>query len=531
MTENDQNNQVEVTMIASREMFEGTRSSLEDQKNGSLTFSWDLDDEIYVTDTENTHKGKLTVISVNGNRAVFKGKLTVDIYEGQKKYRFYYLGNGSKVKGQIAEKNFNFANQNGLLSSFPENDYMVAEETVKFVGGKGTVDVKFKRQFAYAHFKLVYDDQTLDTKGIPVTISANNLASTASVDFTTANMTPGDVSPFTVTLPTGETADDENGFYVTLVPNNAETTLTFSCTVNNQSFIGMRTLSKLEKNDYYRNRDGYGAIPIVMNKVVTNTYNVVYHFIDDSETIDYKEIISSVYAISGQEATSYTVLDFGNVDFGSKDFARSDATTFSPENGKFSEKDIVAFLGWGKDSSNKASNDGNVDYAAGAVINLDELLNGNNGETLHLYAKSGYIEYKLVFGYNVPRDDRGEELIGGKYNECSPISRYREWGWFDVSTATTSDGKYPHDFYGKSGHEIIGWSRKQESSRQEGDEVIPLKGYVRIHKDDQVREDEPNTALNPGDKVATITVTLYPVWKKIENETIDITNYGTGSLE
>lgn len=523
----------QVRMTASREMFDGTRSSLTDNGDGKLTPAWEVGDKVYVTTVfegsqNESYAGTLEVVSTsnNGQSAEFSGSVSGAVYNGEKAYKFYFLGNNTKFDGEIAEKKYDFSSQNGLMPTLQNDDLLIGKANIKFTDGAGTVNVPFERQFSYAHYKLVCDGQELATKGVEVSISAENLATTASVDFTTASIIPGAAAPIKVT------PAESNDFYVTLVPNYEETTLTFTCQVDGVNFIGTRKLSNNKNNKFYRsNEEGHGAIPIEMNKVVTNTYNVVYHFIDDSETIDYKEIISSVYAISGQEATSYTVLDFGNVDFGSKDFARSDATTFSPENGKFSEKDIVAFLGWGKDSSNKASNDGNVDYAAGAVINLDELLNGNNGETLHLYAKSGYIEYKLVFGYNVPRDDRGEELIGGKYSECSPISRYREWGWFDVSTATTSDGKYPHDFYGKSGHEIIGWSRKQESSRQEGDEVIPLKGYVRIHKDDQVREDEPNTALNPGDKVATITVTLYPVWKKIENGTIDITNYGTGSLE
>lgn len=539
--ETGQSYMAHVTLTASKVTFGNTRSSLNenDPKDGALHFSWDLNDVIYVTDTENAYKGRLVVNELDdAGNATFDGMMEAEIFNGEKDYVFYFLGNNTKIDektGQIDSKEYDFSSQDGMLSSLDDDDLLIKQAKMSFKDGEGSVSVVFDRQFAYAHFKLVYDDETLDTHGVPVTISASNLSPKASVDFTNKTIIPGDVVSFTVTPSSNPVPDDENGFYVGLVPNDSETTLTFTCTVNGVDFTGTRTLKKLEKNDFYRlnETNGYKAIPIEMNPVVTNTYHVVYHLMDAMDSGDKKEIISKTYDITGAEATSYVVLDFNNVDYSSKSFARgNDVITYSSETEGFSNKDIVTFLGWGKKVSsddNNSAHGGKIDYRAGEKINLDQILNKQDGSTLHLYAKSGKIEYNLAYGYN-NRDieKNGKDLHGtATYN--------RVWGWVDVTTNTTSTnsaGKayYPEEAYTKVGYEIIGWSRKPESTRQESDEVIPLRGYVRIHKDDDVRVENAQ-ATNPGDKVATVTVTIYPVWKKIENGDVNLNKYNSGTLK
>lgn len=525
-----------VTLTASKEILGNTRSSLNenDPKDGTLYFSWEVNDVIYVTDTENTYKGRLVVKNIDdAGNATFQGQVKAEIYNGEKNYKFYFFGNNTKIDentGQIDSKDYDFSSQDGLLSTLSDDDLLITEATMTFKNGAGSVSVIFERQFAYAHYKLVYNGKTLDTHGVPVTISASNLSPKASVDFTNKTVISGEVASFTVTPSSDPVPDDENGFYVGLVPNGAETTLTFSCTVDGLEFKGMRHINKLDKNNFYRKEATKGAIPIEMNPVVTNTYHVVYHLMDAMDSGDKKEIISKTYDITGAEATSYVVLDFNNVDYSSKSFARgNDVITYSSETEGFSNKDIVTFLGWGKKVSsddNNSAHGGKIDYRAGEKINLDQILNKQDGSTLHLYAKSGKIEYNLDYGYNNKDiEENGNNLHGtATYN--------RVWGWVDATTDTTAGRPpyYPEEAYTKVGYEIIGWSRKPESTRQESDEVIPLRGYVRIHKDDDVRV-ENTQATNPGDKVATVTVTIYPVWKKIENGDVNLNKYTTGSLK
>lgn len=538
--ETGQSYMAHVTLTASRAMFGNTRSSLNenDPKDGELHFSWELNDVIYVTNTENVYKGRLVVKNIDeAGNATFEGQVKAEIYNGTKDYVFYFLGNNTKIDentGQIKSKNYDFSNQDGLLSTLSNDDLLIKQAPMTFTNGAGSVSVVFERQFAYAHYKLVYDGKTLDTHGVPVTISATNLSSTASVDFTNKNMVPGEVSSFTVTPSSEPKPDDENGFYVGLVPNGEETTLTFTCTVDGIEFTGTRHLNNLAKNNFYRKEATKGAIPIEMTPAVTNTYHVVYHLMDAMDSGDKKEIISKTYDITGAEAVAYSVLDFNNVDYSSKSFARgNDVITYSSENEGFSNKDIVAFLGWGKKVSsddNNSAHGGKIDYRAGEKINLDQILNKQDGSTLHLYAKSGKIEYNLDYGYNNKDIEKNGNLLNGT------VTLNRVWGWVDVTTNTTSTnsstGKayYPEEAYTKVGYEIIGWSRKPESSRQENDEVIQLRGYVRIHKDDEVRVDNAQAA-NPGDKVATVTVTLYPVWEKIENGGIGVDPYRPGVLK
>lgn len=519
----------EVTMTATREMFDNTRSSLTESE-GKLKFSWNIGDVVYVTslsDQNGTqsegYAGKLTVksISNDGKNAEFTG--TVDgLYNGQKSYKFYFFGNTTPkedVENEISAKSYDFSSHQGLLSTFADNDLQIGVADIKFEKGKGSVNIKFIRQFSCAHYKLVYNGEDLDTKGVKISVSADNLASTADVDFTNATITQGSARVIEIT------PLESNDFYMTLIPNDAETLLTFTCTVDGVNFKGTRKLSNNAKNKFYRLDAGYGAIPIEMNKVVTNTYNVVYHFLNEAYGGSQEksfEMASKTYTVTGDEALAYKVLDFSEVDCASVSITPV-AKVNSEANGKFSDADIAYFLGWGANETgdNRRAHKGVISYQAGATINVDDVLNGENNSTMHLYAKSGTIEFKLDYDYN----DKASELV--EYKRPSGASGgYRVLGWFDFDTDHYNGGAYASGAYSKSGHEQIGWTRTKN-----GEKEFDLKDVLRINKNDDVRTEATPLPTTPGGVVATVTVTLYPVWMKIENETIDITNYGTGTLE
>lgn len=521
-----------VTMTADRGMFGVSRSVFEDKKDGTLTFSWQINDVVYLTDTENQYKGTLKVVSVdetNGNRATFEGTIPADKWNGSKDYVFYFFGNNAKNEignGAVSEKVYDFSSQNGLLSSLSDDDLLIGKAPINFVDGKGSVNVSFKRQFAYAHYKLIYDGNVLDTKNVEITISADNLAPTASVGFNNGDMVPGVASSFTVTPSANPAPDEEGGFYVALVPNDEETTLTFTCTVGGVNFIGTRTLSKLEKNDFYRLNDGFGAIPIEMNPV--KQYRVFYHVnitdIDESDPDGPRVCTSLPYIVSGAEATSYRVLNFTEPKLDDSKERKNEAD--------FIDGYLYDFLGWGtEESANEswASDDLGVRYEANTEINLTKVATEETkvGETtfydLHLYAKSSVMQYTLI----AKRD------TDGKYDWMSDKSKNRMTGWCKIQMANYADPV-------RDGYEFMGWSRKDKNGNLiDKDNPIQKNTFVTIYKDDPCAEWNPDfetTSKHPVTNYARkikgkLTLTLYPVFKEIENSPVSLPGYKGGMLK
>lgn len=527
----------QVRMTASREMFDGTRSSLTDNGDGKLTPAWEVGDKVYVTtvikDSQNeSYAGTLEVVSTsnNGQSAEFTGLVEGAVYNGEKAYKFYFFGNNTAFEGPIAEKKYDFSSQNGLMPTLQDDDLLIGKANIKFTDGAGTVNVPFQRQFSYAHYKLVYDGQELASKGVEISISADNLAATASVDFSTASITSGAVAPIKVT------PAESNDFYVTLVPNYEETTLTFTCQVDGVNFIGTRKLSNNKNNKFYRsNEEGHGAIPIVMTPV--KQYRVIYNIkvtgIDDNDS----RVCASVpYTVSNPEA--YEVLNFTSVKRNTSATQEKDADFVA---GYFAD-----FLGWGTEKNMDKTwpmenygaeylakeNDEDQSPESNWTIDFTSLPEGKvvyNEETgtydLNLYAKGTFIKYSYL-------------LYLSRFE--SPYSEYRPTGWIDfkISFPTTPE---------KQGFEFLGFTRHdKDGNNVDGDvdnptNLIQIGDYLHIVKNDPYGEWKPdvidglgedkNTGIYEKPSVGWQMVTLYPVWKKIENGTIDITNYGTGSLE
>lgn len=527
-----------VTMSADRGMFGTSRSVLEDKQDGKLTFSWEQGDLVYLTDTENQPKGKLEVVSVDesGKHAILEGDIIADVYNGEKEYVFYFFGNNTKDEvsagNPISEKKYDFSEQDGLLSSLSDDDLLIEKAKVNFVEGAGSVHVSFKRQFAYAHYKLVYNNEVLDTKNVEITISADNLAPTASVGFTNGDMVPGAVSPFTVTPSANPAPDEEGGFYVALVPNNEETTLTFTCTVNGVNFIGTRTLSKLEKNDFYRLSNGFGAIPIEMNPA--RQYRVFYHInitdIDESDDDGPRVCTSLPDIVSGAEAASYRVLNFTEPILDTSKDIKNEAN--------FTDGYLYEFLGWGTEESAAKSwasenlgvkyeakeNESDSEPAENATINLTELAtkvtveNGVTYHDLHLYAKGSVMQYKLECVYE-KRD--GEGVAWGA------AGKNRLTGWCEIKL--TGGVTIPN----KKGYEFMGWSRRDGNKKLVNeDSPIQWESNVRVYKEDSYGTWNPNytgkDGLNRPIK-GLQTLKLYPVYKEIPP--VSLPGYGGGTLE
>lgn len=526
----------QVRMTASREMFDGTRSSLTDNGDGKLTPAWEVGDKVYVTTVfegsqNESYAGTLEVVSTsnNGQSAEFSGSVSGAVYNGDKAYKFYFFGNNTKFDGEIAEKKYDFSTQNGLMPTLQDDDLLIGKANIKFTDGAGTVNVPFQRQFSYAHYKLVYDGQELATKGVEISISADNLAATASVDFDNANITSGGVAPIKVT-PT-----ESNDFYVALVPNYEETTLTFICQVDGVNFIGTRKLSNNKNNKFYRsNEEGHGAIPIVMTPV--KQYRVIYHVkfgnIDEN---DRRECTSIPYVVSG-DPTQYKVLNFESV---TKD---SNKTTIGEAD--FTKGYLCDFLGWGTASNEVegcwAATNWGVEYSAkeskdadasdNGVVDLTKVstkeveVNGQTYYDLDLYAKGSVMSFNL---YAVYEDE------GGKLRDAfssSDNNRITGWAYVAFETANTLT---------KSGYEFMGWSRSSDGTINgvlvDKENPIQSAAGVRVRVDKNspygILEADYTGSFVGRPIRGKYTLTLYPVWKKIENGTIDITNYGTGTLE
>lgn len=528
----------QVRMTASREMFDGTRSSLTDNGDGKLTPAWEVGDKVYVTtvikDSQNeSYAGTLEVVSTsnNGQSAEFTGLVEGAVYNGEKAYKFYFFGNNTAFEGPIAEKKYDFSSQNGLMPTLQDDDLLIGKANIKFTDGAGTVNVPFQRQFSYAHYKLVYDGQELATKGVEISISADNLAATASVDFATASITSGAVAPIKVT------PAESNDFYVALVPNYEETTLTFTCQVDGVNFIGTRKLSNNKNNKFYRsNEEGHGAIPIVMTPV--KQYRVIYNIkvtgIDDN---DPRVCASVPYTVSNPEA--YEVLNFTSVKRNTSATQEKDADFVA---GYFAD-----FLGWGTEKNMNTTwpmenygaeylakeNDEDQSPESNGTINFTSLPEGKvvyNEKTgtydLNLYAKGTFIMYTLILDLS-------------KYNQSSS-DEYRPTGWIDYKIS------YDHPIE-KTGFEFLGFTRRDKNGNNvdgdvdNPDNLFQVGDYVHIVKNDPYGEWKPdvingldedkNTGIYKYPSWGQQIVKLYPVWKKIENGTIDITNYGTGSLE
>lgn len=538
--ETGQSYMAHVTLTASRAMFGNTRSSLNenDPKDGELHFSWELNDVIYVTNTENVYKGRLVVKNIDdAGNATFEGQVKAEIYNGTKDYVFYFLGNNTKIDentGKIESKNYDFSNQDGLLSTLSDDDLLIKQAPMTFTNGAGSVSVVFERQFAYAHYKLVYDGKTLDTHGVPVTISATNLSSTASVDFTNKNMVPGEVSSFTVTPSSEPKPDDENGFYVGLVPNGEETTLTFTCKVDGIEFTGTRHLNNLAKNNFYRKETTKGAIPIEM--APSKQYRVFYHInitdIDKSDPDGVRICTSLPDAVT--DPTNYTVLNFTEPKIDNSKEIRNEAN--------FTKGYLYEFLGWSteksaakswaadnlgavykaKEDSEDATPTANDKIDLTTVVTTETTENGQTYYDLHLYAKGCVMQYTLI-------------AMGA--NESSPWmsakSKNRLTGWCEIQLENYSDPV-------KEGYEFKGFSRKDTNGNLiDKDNPIQKNTYVRIFKNEPCGEWDPGfeeTSKDPStDYMRKIkgkqTLTLYPVWEKIENSGIGVDPYRPGVLK
>ncbi len=526
--ETGQSYMAHVTLTASRAMFGNTRSSLNenDPKDGELHFSWELNDVIYVTNTENVYKGRLVVKNIDeAGNATFEGQVKAEIYNGTKDYVFYFLGNNTKIDentGKIESKNYDFSNQDGLLSTLSDDDLLIKQATMTFTNGAGSVSVVFERQFAYAHYKLVYDGNALDTHGVPVTISATNLSSTASVDFTNKNMVPGEVSSFTVTPSSEPKPDDENGFYVGLVPNGEETTLTFTCKVDGIEFTGTRHLNNLAKNNFYRKEATKGAIPIEMTP--SKQYRVIYHInitdIDKSDPDGVRICTSLPDAVT--DPTNYTVLNFTEPNRDDSKEIRNEAN--------FTKGYLYEFLGWSteksaatswaadnlgavykaKEDSEDATPTENGKINLTTVTTTETVENGQKYYDLHLYAKGSVMQYTLICKQKAEGN--------GGYDAWSGSGKNRLTGWCEIKlTGGVTIGN-------KQGYEFKGWSRKDiNGNLVDEDNPIQWDTYVRINKNDPYGDWDPNFTGVDGDNrpiKGQQILKLYPVWKLKDPEVI-----------
>lgn len=529
-----------VTLTASKVTFGNTRSSLNenDPKDGALHFSWDLNDVIYVTDTENAYKGRLVVNKLDdAGNATFDGMMEAEIFNGEKDYVFYFLGNNTKIDektGQIDSKEYDFSSQDGMLSSLDDDDLLIKQAKMSFKDGEGSVSVVFDRQFAYAHFKLVYDDETLDTHGVPVTISASNLSPKASVDFTNKTIIPGDVASFTVTPSSNPVPDDENGFYVGLVPNDSETTLTFTCTVNGVDFTGTRTLKKLEKNDFYRlnETNGYKAIPIEMKPA--KQYRVIYNIYDNFHQEGQERYCSSKAYIVNGDPTAFTPLDCAQVEID------PGAPRDNVDKADFKNY-FYDFLGWTtvKDSWEDAWKKDKFNFSKENYVKVNKVQTGEN-TTIDLTKYAVEETEGNVTYYDVNLYALGSVMLyefktvkvsssGTESNVQSPESAYRMRDWYDF--------KITQDL-SKPGHEFLGWSRKDKEDNLIDEENQYLKGGTfRLTKDDECAKYEADyneSNSNDADKgpvIGKVSIKLYPILKKIENGDVNLNKYTTGSLK
>lgn len=250
---------VKVTAKASVDHGDDSRSALS-EKNGSIAFAWSSDDRLLVTDASGTALGILDID--NAQSGTFSGTLT-GLNEGRNDINIYHFGTSDALPASVADASsllsLDISSQEGKLTSLRNTDMMFASTSANVTGSEATISFTVTRSTGFAHYKLNFTDGTT-LSGNRVTVSGTNLYNrcTFNLDGSIANKTSGDI--------TVENSDGD--IYLTIIPER-DMALTFTVTVDGNSYSGTLPSRTYNANRFFRKAQGEG-VEVTMNAVGEN---------------------------------------------------------------------------------------------------------------------------------------------------------------------------------------------------------------------------------------------------------------------
>ncbi|WP_301701667.1 hypothetical protein [uncultured Muribaculum sp.] len=250
---------VKVTAKASVDHGDDSRSALS-EKNGSIAFAWSSDDRLLVTDESGTALGILDID--NAQSGTFSGTLT-GLNEGRNDINIYHFGTSDALPASVADASsllsLDISSQEGKLTSLRNTDMMFASTSANVTGSEATISFTVTRSTGFAHYKLNFTDGTT-LSGNRVTVSGTNLYNrcTFNLDGSIADKTSGDI--------TVENSDGD--IYLTIIPER-DMALTFTVTVDGNSYSGTLPSRTYNANRFFRKAQGEG-VEVTMNAVKEN---------------------------------------------------------------------------------------------------------------------------------------------------------------------------------------------------------------------------------------------------------------------
>lgn len=252
-----------------------SRTSLKEDGNGNLAFTWSAGDQLLVTDGNGLKKGVLKLTSGAGeDNGTFEGDLR-GLDNGTVKLNYYYLGlkhsqdkaeNGKGYQSIKGEEPYtaDYTKQEGSLESLSDYDMLSQSKSTVISGDYSYSEfIDLKRRVSFARFLMILPNGA--EAPYKVTLSGTELGNKATI-----NLTDGDAPLEKMKYDKGNVVLENlasNDFYITYVPTQGKYDITFTVEdKNNKSYTGTYTIkSDITQSQYLRrkNEDGtYQGVPV-----------------------------------------------------------------------------------------------------------------------------------------------------------------------------------------------------------------------------------------------------------------------------
>ena len=266
------------------------------EENADIVGYWSAGDKLLITDGQGNNIGTLDLTDGAGTKhATFTGNLAADVANGTHDFRFTYLGAGVDVEGVSQTYTLDISTQDGKFESLIQRWLFTgtAEYTVANGNSYAKETLTFSNLNPTAHFELIFPEG-VSMNGETVTISGDNLKSSASVDLASGTLT--DLTDGNITV-TGTDGD----FYINMLPAQ-DVAPTFTVTVDGVEYQGSLDARNWAADEFVRKGHTVG-VPVYMNKVapaVDHTKNPLLKWAEADLVYNSTSKTSSI-------ATSYTV--------------------------------------------------------------------------------------------------------------------------------------------------------------------------------------------------------------------------------
>ena len=252
------------------------------EENADIVGYWSAGDKLLITDGQGNNIGTLDLTDGAGTKhATFTGNLAADVANGTHDFRFTYLGAGVDVEGVSQTYTLDISTQDGKFESLIQRWLFTgtAEYTVANGNSYAKETLTFSNLNPTAHFELIFPEG-VSMNGETVTISGDNLKSSASVDLASGTLT--DLTDGNITV-TGTDGD----FYINMLPAQ-DVAPTFTVTVDGAEYQGSLDARNWAADEFVRKGHAVG-VPVQMTKVGGD---------DPEPTVD--DVVGPVFTIDGK---------------------------------------------------------------------------------------------------------------------------------------------------------------------------------------------------------------------------------------